>query len=135
MSWQSEVLFAGNASGTVMRLCAPISFWGGIDPGSAQVTLAGHPQIGESIADKILVIPELVGSSSSSAIMLELLHVNQAPAGLILGNTDAILPIGVLVANEMGWPTIPVIRMKNPPFNTGDQLTIFGDGAVSKISS
>jgi len=134
MSWQTDVLFAGEAAGIVMRLDAPISFWGGIDPVTAKVTLAGHPQHGDSIANKILVIPQLVGSSSSSAIMLELLHVQQAPAGLILGNADAILPIGVLVANEMDWPTIPVVRLDDPPFMTGEQLRISSVGVVSKIA-
>jgi len=133
MNWQTTILFPGDAVGSVMRLDAPISFWGGIDPVTAKVTLAGHPQSGESIANKILVIPELVGSSSSSAIMLELLHVQQAPAGLILGNTDAILPIGVLVAHEMNWPTIPVVQVQNPPFQTDDYLQIASDGVVSKI--
>jgi predicted aconitase with swiveling domain len=130
----TRVLFAGEATGSVLRFDAPISFWGGIDPTDSTVTLAGHPQLGESIAKKILVIPELVGSSSSSAIMLELLHRKQAPAGLILGNTDAILPIGVLVASEMDWPTIPVIRVNNPPYQTGEQVSISSDGVVSKIA-
>ncbi len=134
MSWQAKVLFAGEAQGVAMRFDAPISFWGGIDPANSTVTLAGHPQFGEAIAGKILIIPKLVGSSSSSAVMLELLHADCAPKALVLGNTDAILPIGVLVANEMGWPTIPVVQLENPPFSTGDLLQVTRNGSIEQLT-
>lgn len=133
MNWQSEVLFAGSASGTVLRFDAPISFWGGIDPATATVTLAGHPQHGQCIAGKMLVVPELVGSSSSSAVMLELLHTDNAPLALILGNTDAILPIGVLISSEMDWPTIPVVSLPAPPFTSGEMIEICRDGKINLI--
>ena len=74
MSWQADVLFEGEASGEVLRLESPISFWGGVDPKTSKIVLAGHPQNGELIENKILVIPALVGSSSSSAVMLELIY-------------------------------------------------------------
>lgn len=130
MSWQAEPLFAGEASGMVLRLGAPISFWGGIDPATAIVTLAGHPQHGESIAGTILVIPRLIGSSSSSAVMLELFYNGMAPRALILGVRDAILPVGVIVARQMGWPTIPVLLLPDPPFGTGDRLSVDRSGMI-----
>lgn len=130
MTWHADVLFEGQAEGTVLRLDAPISFWGGVDPVSAEVTLAGHPQHGQNIAGKILVIPQLVGSSSSSAVMLELFYTANAPRALILGTRDAILPVGVLVARQMGWPTVPVVVLPDPPFKTGDSLCLHPDGRI-----
>lgn len=130
MSWQAEILLPGTASGTVLRFDAPISFWGGIDPATAIVTLAGHPQRGESITGTILVIPHLIGSSSSSAVMLELFYNNLAPKALILGARDAILPVGAVVARQMEWPIIPVLLLPDPPFHTGDQLTLNEDGTI-----
>ncbi len=130
MSWQAEILLAGTASGTVLRFDAPISFWGGIDPATAIVTLAGHPQRGESITGTILVIPHLIGSSSSSAVILELFYNNLAPKALILGARDAILPVGAVVARQMEWPTIPVLLLPDPPFHTGDKLMLNEDGTI-----
>ncbi len=130
MSRQAEVLFVGQAEGTVLRLEAPISFWGGIDPVSSEVTLAGHPQLGQTIAGKVLVIPQLIGSSSSSAVLLELLYSGKAPKALILGGRDAILPVGVLVSRQMGWETVPVVVMPDPPFQTGESLRIKSDGTI-----
>ena len=134
LNWETEVLFPGEATGEVLRLEAPISFWGGVDPTTSQIVLAGHPQRGLSIAGKILVIPELIGSSSSSAIALELLYRGIAPKALILGNGDAILPIGVLVASQMGWETCPVVKLPNPPFNSGEAIGIQADGSIYKLN-
>lgn len=131
MTWQAEVLFEGSASGEVLRLDQPISFWGGVDPATAEIVLDGHPQQGLSVENRILVIPQLVGSSSSSAVMLELIYKNKSPAALILGGRDAILPIGVLVARQMQWHTLPVILMKELPFETGTRLSIDRNGIVT----
>mgnify|MGYP001803369449 CR=1 FL=1 len=130
MNWQAEVLFDGAAAGTALRLTAPISFWGGGDPHSSAITLASHPQRGVKIAGTLLVIPELIGSSSSSAILLELMHAGLAPRALILGHRDAILPVGVLVARAMDWPGMPVLVLPDPPFQTGQAMEIRPGGAI-----
>ena len=102
MSWRADVLIGGQARGTVLRLDQPVSFWGGISPDTSEVVLPGHPQCGERIAGSILVLPQPIGSSSSASVILELMHMELAPRALILGVRDAILPIGVLVARQMG---------------------------------
>jgi len=129
MDLRGEVLIGGTASGPVLRLDAPISFWGGVDPETSAICLAGHPQNGVRIAGTVLVIEKLIGSSSSSAVMLELLYRGIGPAALILGGRDAILPIGSLVAGQMGWAACPVVVMNAPPFQTGDMVKV-EDGVV-----
>ena len=57
------------------------------------------------------MIVEPVGSSSSSAVLLELLQGGHAPAAIVLGRMDAIVGLGILVAREMGWATIPLAVM------------------------
>ena len=119
MSWHAEVLVGGPASGEVMCLDAPVSFWGGVSPATSEIVLTGHPQYGQRIAGRILVVPSLIGSSSSSAVILELLYQGLAPSAVILGIRDAILPIGVLVSRQMNWDVIPVLAMPDPPFRDG----------------
>ena len=93
MSWCGQVLYSGTAKGTVLRLEAPISFWGGISPYNAEVVLENHPQRGVKITDKILIVPDPIGSSSSAAILLELLYAKIAPKGLIpVSYTHLTLP-------------------------------------------
>lgn len=135
MSWQADVLFDGAASGVVLKLDVAISFWGGVDPKTSEIVLAGHPQRGELIENKILVIPQLIGSSSSSAVMLELIYKGKSPSALLLGSRDAILPIGVVVAKQMSWQTIPVLSMHNLPFRTGNTLQIDPGGRISQLNA
>ena len=124
MGIAGEILIGGDATGTVLRLNAPISFWGGVDPKTSAICLAGHPQEGVRIAGTVLMIERLIGSSSSSAVMLELLYQKIGPAALILSGRDAILPIGSLVAGQMGWSPCPVLLIESPPFQTGEAVRI-----------
>jgi predicted aconitase with swiveling domain len=106
-----RVLIDGAGEGTLLRLVEPISFWGGVDPATARLTDPRHPQHGVSIAGTVLALAAMCGSSSSSAIMLELVARGIAPAALLLGEPDAILALGILVGREMGYPAIPVLAV------------------------
>ncbi|HEY6335885.1 MAG TPA: DUF126 domain-containing protein [Alphaproteobacteria bacterium] len=106
-----NVLVDGRAEGRILKLRAPISFWGGVDPVTARVIDARHPDRGVSIEGRIFCLPGMIGSSSASAVMLELLRAGKAPAALVLGETDAILALGVVVGIEMGYGRIPVLQL------------------------
>ncbi|HUT50092.1 MAG TPA: DUF126 domain-containing protein [Alphaproteobacteria bacterium] len=108
---RARVLIAGEAEGPLLRLAAPISFWGGVNPKTGTIADPRHPDHGQSIAGTVLAIPGTIGSSSSSAVMLELLRGGKAPAALLLGTVDAILTLGVIVASEMGYGSIPVLAL------------------------
>jgi predicted aconitase with swiveling domain len=100
----------GNAAGRVLKL-PYLSMWGGIDPFTGRLTDPALPHCGESVKDRVLMIAEPVGSSSSSAVLLELLQAGHAPVAIVLGRMDAIVGLGILVAREMGWATIPLAVM------------------------
>jgi predicted aconitase with swiveling domain len=106
-----RVIVAGAGQGELLRLTAPISFWGGVDPVAGLIADPRHPEYGASIAGKVLAVDSAVGSSSSSAIMLELIREGTAPAALLLGSADAIVALGVVVAGELGLDTLPVLEV------------------------
>ena len=89
----------------------PLSFWGGVDPLTGNVADPRHPRFGERTSGRILVMERVIGSSSSSAIMLELLRNDVAPAAIVVAEPDAILVLGILVAGELGYPMIPLLRV------------------------
>ena len=107
---------AGEAAGRLLVLERPLSFWGGVDPETGRISDPRHPQHGEPLGDRILVMERAIGSSSSSAIMLELLRNDVAPAAIVLGSTDAILVLGILVAEELGYPSIPLVEVGGEGF-------------------
>ncbi len=108
---QGEVLIDGAGEGSLFRMAKPISFWGGVDPATGCVSDPRHPDHGASVAGTVLALRETIGSSSSSAVMLELIAQDLAPRALLLGRADAILTLGVVVAREMGMGSIPVLRV------------------------
>ncbi len=108
---EGKILLNGHGEGELLRLDEPLSFWGGVDPASGRITQVRHPQCGISVAGRMLALPGTIGSSSSSAIMLELIRIGQAPAGLVLVEPDAILILGAVVAREMGWQAPPAIQI------------------------
>jgi uncharacterized protein len=108
---KGEVLMPGAARGPLLKLAAPISFWGGIDASSGLITDVRHPDHGRCVTGTILALPGTIGSSSSSSVLLELIHKAKAPAALILGVPDAILLLGLVVAAEMLWPGLYVLNM------------------------
>ena len=112
MTLETEVLLAGPAaSATALALTGPISFWGGVDPKTGIIADPRHPEHGQAVTGKILLVPETVGSSSAAAILLELVHGNRAPAAIVLHHPDAILLLGLIVAKEMGYVTPIALRL------------------------
>lgn len=101
----------GSAEGRLLVLRKPLSFWGGVDPLTGDIMDPRHPRHPESTTGRILAMDRTIGSSSSSAIMLELLRNGVAPAAIVVADTDAILVLGILVARELGYPTVPLLRV------------------------
>lgn len=104
------------AEGQALVLTAPISFWGGVDPKTSRIADVRHPQHGAEIRGRILFLPGTIGSSSASAILLELVHRGIAPAALVLHQPDAILLLGIIVAREMEWATPGAWQMDKAAF-------------------
>lgn len=111
MLWHGQAVVSAEGAGRVLLFDRPISFWGGIDPVTGKVCDPRHPQFGASICDRVIALPGLVGSSSSSSVMLELLATGNGPAAVIVPAPDAILALGVIVAREMNYRTIPIIEL------------------------
>jgi uncharacterized protein len=84
----------------------------------------------------VLVLPGMIGSSSSSYIMLELMAKRLAPAALIVAEPDAILGLGVVVAREMNYGSIPVLvlpREQQAVLADGAEVSIGRDGIIALV--
>lgn len=135
-SIQTSVLVEGLAGeGPALVLTAPISFWGGVDPKSGRIADVRHPQCGQSIAGTVLFLPGTIGSSSASAVLMELVHSGNAPAALVLHEPDAILLLGLIVAREMGWQTPVAVKLDRArfpaPAETNGPVRVESNGALS----
>ena len=124
------------ATGPVLRLDEPLSFWGGVDPATGCLSDPRSPLYGRSLRGTILMVAEPRGSSSSSAVVLELLYRRIAPAALILGTVDAIVGLGILVAAEMGFEPCPLLHLAAEEQRSWPQdsiVTIGQNGRLDRV--
>jgi predicted aconitase with swiveling domain len=93
-----------------------------------------HPDHGLCIAGTVLFLPGTIGSSSASAVLLELVHAGKAPAALVLHEPDAILLLGLIVAREMGWETPIAVQVPAAQHGAfaGHPVSVNLDGVVVK---
>lgn len=113
--------------GLALVLDEPLSLWGGIDPASGDIVDAHHPQRGDNVAGRVLVMATGRGSSSSASVLAEAVRAGTAPAAIIVGEPDLILAIGSAVAEELYGVTVPVVVLPR------DELAAIRDGAEVRI--
>jgi len=121
------VLAPGSANAVAIVLREPLSLWGGMDPASGQVIDARHPQRGENLAGRIVVMPAARGSSSSSSVLAEAIRAGYAPAGILLAEPDLILAVGAAVAEELYGVRVPIVVV------APDELALVADGQAVAI--
>lgn len=134
MKFQAKMLVTGSATAPALVLAEPLSLWGGLNPESGEIIDKRHPQAGEIVTEKVLVLPSGRGSSSASSILLEAVKQKTAPAAIITSETDGILALGAAVAREMyaQSPAVLVLAPKDyAQIKTGQQLIIAEDGSVT----
>ncbi len=111
-------LVPGAASGPVLKLDEPLSFWGGLDPATGAVIDRWHPQRGASVAGCVLVMPGGRGSSSGSATLAEALRLGAGPAAIVMLERDAIVVVGAMVAAELYGLACPVVLADGQDWET-----------------
>lgn len=104
-------LVPGTASSSPLILDQPLSLWGGLDPATGEITDRRHPQSGQIVTGKILILPSGRGSSSASSILLEAVKAQTAPAAIVMAEADGILALGAVVAQEVYRQALPVCTL------------------------
>jgi predicted aconitase with swiveling domain len=131
---KGRVLAAGQATGRALVLDEPLSLWGGMDPQTGELIDTRHPQRGALLAGRVLVMPGVRGSSSSSSVLAEAVRAGNAPAAIVLAEPDLILAVGAVVAGELYGVRVPVVVVSPNELGTiadGAPLRIDEDGSVT----
>jgi predicted aconitase with swiveling domain len=106
---EATTLVEGGGSGSALVLEESLSFWGGLDPATGEIVEASHPQRGQIVTGRIVVLPAGRGSSSSATVLAESIRLGTGPVGIVLGEPDEIIAVGALVAAELYGIAIPVV--------------------------
>lgn len=101
-------LVFGVALGDVFALAEPLSFWGGFDVATGEVTDQRHPDRGRVLTSRIIAVSAARGSSSGASVLAEAIRCGTAPAAFVLSSRDAILTVGAEVARELYGRACPI---------------------------
>jgi predicted aconitase with swiveling domain len=126
-------LHAGEASGAALVLDEPLSMWGGLDPESGTIIDRRHPQVGQRVTGRVLVMTGGRGSSSSSTVLAEAIRAGTAPAAILLSEADQIVVLGALVAEIVDGLRMPVVQLdpsSHARIVTGDVVHVATHGRV-----
>jgi hypothetical protein len=99
----------GEASGRILRLATPLSFWGGVDAESGRIIDRSQTACGTPLAGRILVMPSGRGSSSASSVLAETIRNGTGPAGIVMQRPDPIVTAGAMVARALYSTVCPVV--------------------------
>ncbi len=110
-----ELIIGGPASGPLLVLEEPLSFWGGVDEETGIIIDGHHPQCGTSLTGVALLMGATRGSSSSTSTLLESIRRGTAPNLLLLTDADPILSIAAVVAWELYEHGPSVVLLAGPP--------------------
>ncbi|MBU2327777.1 MAG: aconitase family protein, partial [Alphaproteobacteria bacterium] len=111
-----RVLVSGSAEGEVLFTDTALSFWGGVDAVTGEIIDRHHPLSGERLTGRVLALPTSRGSCTGSGVILELILNGQGPAAIVLEHPEAIITLGVIVAEEVFGRSIPVIAVGGQAF-------------------
>ncbi len=130
---KGKPIIPGSAKGIALVSREPLSFWGGYDWKTGEITDRRHPLSGEIAKDKILAIPFTRGSSTTTAVLLEAIRAKTAPAAMITTSTDFFFALASVVAEELYAMPIPLVALSGSDFElvqTNDEIEILQDGKI-----
>ena len=102
-----KVVIPGQAQGVALVSNDPLSFWGGYDWQTGEITDRRHPLSGSIAAGRALCLPFTRGSSTTTAVLLEAVRNGTAPAAILTTGTDFFFALASVVADELYTRPIP----------------------------
>ena len=135
---EGRTLARGVATGEVVVLEEPLSFWGGVDAREGIVVSEHHPQFGILLRERVLVMPSGRGSSSSSSVLAEAIRLGTAPAAILLREVDPIIVLGAVVARELYSVELPVVALGEEDYRSlsqGDVVSVDATGDPATLHS
>jgi predicted aconitase with swiveling domain len=114
-------LSRGTGRGPILVSPEPISFLGGVDPETGEITEKSHPLHGKEIAGRVLVFPHGKGSTVGSYVIYALARNGKAPAGMVNAEAEPIIVVGAIIGG------VPLID------HPGIPLTLLRDGVMARV--
>jgi predicted aconitase with swiveling domain len=111
----------------------PLSFLGGVDPQTGNITDREHDLYQQNIRDKILVIPSGKGSTVGSYVIFQMAKNNTAPLAIIAMEAEPIIATGAIMASipMVDQPEENVLEL----LKEGDLVEVDADQGIIEIKT
>ena len=136
MMLKGHSILGGETKGKALISAEPLSFWGGYDFKTGEITDRRHPLSGQMAAGKILGVPYSRGSSTTTAVLLEAVRAGTAPAAILTTENDSFFALAAVVAREMYDHSLPIVVLSPDDYarlETGDWIRIDEEGCLTII--
>jgi predicted aconitase/predicted aconitase with swiveling domain len=107
----ASVIIPAAMAGPILVCEEGLSFWGGVDAETGMIVDTHHPQNGQTLAGRVVMMPTSRGSCSGSGVLLDLAFAGRAPAAFIFRESEDVLTLGALVADRLFDRKIAVLRL------------------------
>ena len=133
---EGQAVVSGDGTGRLLVSAEPLSFWGGYDSQTGEIIDRRHPLSGSIAKGRVLALPATIGSSTTTAVLLEAVRAGTAPAAILTIGVDSFLALASVVAHEMYGRAIPLVALDQEQFRrlrTGATACIRADGTVQVL--
>lgn len=114
----------------------PISFVGGVNIETGTISDYRHPNYKESIKGKIFAFPYGKGSSGAGLMLMEMMRIGTAPAGIININTDPVILTGPLIQKHFYNEILPIVNLSKENYlklENVKEIEIFEDKEIVRL--
>jgi len=121
----------GKGEGEVIMWQDRFAFHGDVNPATGKFVLAGHPLLGQSIANKVFIFSAGRGSSQNARVTMEAKNAGNAPAAMICLVADPVTATGAIMA---GIPFVD--KLDKNPFDLiepGDYVIVDADKGIVQV--
>ena len=133
MIFKGRRVVKGRVAGEALISKEPISFLGGIDPATGNVTEKGHELEGHNVTGKVLIYPTGKGSTGGSYRLYDMAYRGTAPAALVNREAEPITVIGAVLGN------IPMVDRVNQQIfgaiKMGDVVDVNADAGIVRVDT
>ena len=130
---RGKPIIRGVARGKALVSNEPLSFWGGYDYHTGEIIDRRHPLAGICATGRVLALPFSKGSSTTTAVLLESVRADTAPAAILTTGVDSFFALASIVAGVMYGKSFPVIALEPEDFarlEPGSRLVVERSGII-----
>ncbi len=111
-----EVIVSGNAAGKALVSPLPLSFWGGVNPATGVIIDVHNPLQGTCLAGRVFCLPQVKGSCTGSAVLLELIRAKVSPAAILCLEAEPIIVVSPIISKKIYGIDLPIRKITQEQF-------------------